>query len=1066
MARDPLALVNEWTRLRLDDVVDDEALLKFVCAPRELEDYRTAFLQHGDLTDQATVGEVYRCRLRCVDEAGRRGLLSSGSLTSENARWGPRRAESICAAIGADPQDLISFWAVFGRDAERFWRGTLTASGETEWFEPKELVPYWVEDVHDPDRRRYREFYLGDGRPPRFPQLIEHLLEIDGAAISLAPGGGDDLGSTSFILIDIDRHSGDLEETYGYLDERLILPEGRVFARATDDTTADRLRLVLNAFGARPRALVTSPRGLYGVWAAPGTAGPAWFKKWAEWRIVEAGGQRELETQRIEVRLDCRVPLGIGSRLVDRWFRPIFPLSWQTKGQELRAFCKAMRKGPTIREELLVDLYKERHVSIDASSRSRRTTPTASSLPAPKKLLRDGLPGEGTLNAALLSLNWYFQVGADGPHLAPPQAEDALWAFARENAPMSKDMQMRPRWVRDKCRRLAHTLERWMRRHGMTLRPRPAVPRSSVSATKASESQTAKRRTMREVAAVLEIAERARKIKTGSRREKVEYGLERFVNELITMAKASGATGSGFLFTMRYNERDLICSQRKGVRFERLLGKIVVPDTGLSVLEVLKKGQPGVSLTRYRLGIFVDEGGEHASFAEGVIAAMTAGSLKSRYTRTDLAKLRSDAAKLSAKRTPSDAQRASAAGTNILSINYDPQFWKTTTHVRGEISSRNMSPEADGDERIPNSRESVAAGDSAVIARGPAPLLCSHEPDRLPPCCKLEHARPGHRKVRDADAELLLRCHAHDHPWSLDDHRHRRKKERELVLGVCFHCGENDVARALRGFVETDPSTAELELDNWCRTSRRATERSNAEDNEPILRVEDLLRAARQARERRDLFLVLPRSADPEPISQAVIELIAASELSQRFQRALYALCCFARANAIKDEQHVIAAERSGRWDAAHVPLRRDVLERLRGVSRNTYANFLRELSRPGTEIGFPWGGPTVELAVKYLGRAMSRPNVYALRRELIEAAELPATSVEEGMNLLDELQRQRAAGRSSSKAASPVPRRNAAHEQAQLRRKAVDRMTRRFAERARGGSRKEPRRLPPRSKR
>lgn len=370
MARDAASLLEQWQALRIEGVVDDDSLLRFVCAPRELAEYRAAFIARGDLGHEATVGDVYRERLRWVAEAARRGLLVDGKLGPAGSHWGPRRAQSVASVIGADLEDVDFLWQMFGDKAERFKIGALEESGLTRWVEPKELVPHWTVDVLDPEQTEYMDFRAGGPRAPRYRHLVEHLLELDESSIAVSPAEHKD-GYTSIVRIDFDRHDAGLLAEAGPRGELLRLPDGRFLPAPTDERTADRVELVTNAFKSRPVALVTSPRGLQGYWVAPGSAPPAWFAEWAERQIVEYGG--ELRPGAIEVLCEGRVPFGIGSRLVDGWFQPLFPLSWKTKGQELRAFRKAIEAGPVIPEDLLaVDLREQRHVSLMNRRRNER----------------------------------------------------------------------------------------------------------------------------------------------------------------------------------------------------------------------------------------------------------------------------------------------------------------------------------------------------------------------------------------------------------------------------------------------------------------------------------------------------------------------------------------------------------------------------------------------------------------------------------------------------------------------------------------------------------------------
>lgn len=603
-------------------------------------------------------------------------------------------------------------------------------------------------------------------------------------------------------------------------------------------------------------------------------------------------------------------------------------------------------------------------------------------------LLRTGLPGEGHLNAALKSLNWFFQVASDGPHMGPEEAEQALWRFAQENAHSSKDMQIRRGWVRDKCRRLAWTLEPWMNKHGLVLHRRHGGPRSTLRAVNHVDPQQAgktdqgpRRRSKREVAEILAVADQALELEQKSgraRRSKVEHALERFVDELITVAKAAGGA-AGFVFTISHKERDKLSSERKGPRYERLLGKIIVPGTGLPALRVLEKGVEGQSFTKYALGLEVDDGGEHASLSEGILACLSPEQLGTRYTPTDLARVQA-----SVVPHISVAQRASGAEIEIPSITPTPQFSKTTTTYLAR-NSEGFVDRGAGVGGKAASRAAIDDADAGVVKAGLSPLLCSHPNEALPPCCTLN--TPELLELRGQVADRI------------------QVSQLEVLRSACLMCPEGDVARAARHFSYAAASSAEIDLDDWCH--RQAADRRRRA-GVPVT-IADLRRAARAAMKIQSG--PPPRGAPvaPVPISIAAVLAIAASGLGKRHQQALYVLACHVRANAIQGAAQRRLAANTGLWDVVFAQIGRKTLEGLPGVSRNTYSRFVAALQKPGTSLGFAWSGPTIELVADLSPKGGGRARTYAVRAELLGHGEL-LQSLEAGLDLLRRLQQVRRA--------------------------------------------------------
>ncbi len=672
--------------------------------------------------------------------------------------------------------------------------------------------------------------------------LVEHLLELPGSVVA-APSLVD-FGIADFIVVEFDRHYGRLVRASRPDEERLLLPGGTwVFESVYDDTTDERLRTCINAFESQPVVIWSSVRSVYAGWAVPnaGLTDVGWLKARAEARVQEAGGQ--VKAGWIEVHATSRVPLGPGSRILTRHFQPMFPLSWKTKGQELAEFHRALRERHfAIDEELL--LMDEWGEPVEADGPATMRLPLSIGHAArAEKLWTDGLQGPNSLNDSLLLLNRFLRFERN---LSVEEAEEALWDWClRKNNGFSADMETRPRWVRDKVRRIAHSLEDWMRRHGLAqpFSLQRDVDRNSIEVRPPSFG-------VEEMKAIVEIADRdldAEKTRVKTRfgaeeRSRVDHKLERFLAGIIATAKIRGRpsrVGFGIDFTMSHIERDQLSSQRKGPEFVQRLARVQLPDTAVPVLSVLRQGKQGEYFTDYRLGVPLEDEGRYPNLDAGLLDVLGVAAIKQRYSKHTVTKV------LAAATTCLDQPGGDRELSSITPLQFRP---------RDHDDSRKR-PTWQGP------AQGAPGGTPASTRRADVPVWTGGD-----------HAA-GDRDLARRAHQLLSRG-----ATSKDYHREHKQQVRTIVR-FAWSSGRSlaQTRRMLAGWFWRAPSSSPFRRPRYIRNAWRSATAIYS-------------RQARQAR-------FPPRPL--KPVAPEVADRIASTGLEPRDQYDLYVVACMLYRNRI-----------------------------------------------------------------------------------------------------------------------------------------------------------------------
>lgn len=149
---------------------------------------------------------------------------------------------------------------------------------------------------------------------------------------------------------------------------------------------------------------------------------------------------------------------------------------------------------------------------------------------------------------------------------------------------------------------------------------------------------------------------------------------------------------------------------------------------------------------------------------------------------------------------------------------------------------------------------------------------------------------------------------------------------------------------------------------------------------------------------------VPPQQLQPSvPVARRLVRAIVAAPVEDRLKEALLDLAMLIKANKTAPDLEGIVREKTGLDSGPFVELRRDVLARLRGLTRNTVAPFIRIC----WNLSLGDGRPLLEPALNYSGavhegrRRVSRGRLYRFDPALLED-ETESGSVKEVWRMFD----------------------------------------------------------------